>query len=125
MRDTLDVNVLRDRNPIFVKLSDGSIRNGYEIKILNMRGEPRQFRIETIGLPDAFLKMSSSTQKPTETLLVEAEADKLKGVKVFVTIPPGKLAVEHTPFSFRVTSLQGAETIEAGTTFDAPKEALK
>ena len=39
MRDTLDVNVIRDRNPLYVTLSDGSIRNGYEIKILNMRGE--------------------------------------------------------------------------------------
>ena len=28
MRDTLDVNVIHDRNPLFVTLSDGSIRNG-------------------------------------------------------------------------------------------------
>ena len=50
MRETLDVNVLRDRNPLFVTLSDGSTRNGYEVKILNMRGETRQFWIETRGL---------------------------------------------------------------------------
>ena len=27
-RTTLEVNVLRDRNPIFVRLSDGDVRNG-------------------------------------------------------------------------------------------------
>ncbi|HHI81565.1 MAG TPA: cytochrome c oxidase accessory protein CcoG, partial [Rhizobiales bacterium] len=32
LRERLDVNVLHDRNPQFVKLSDGSIRNGYTVK---------------------------------------------------------------------------------------------
>ena len=40
-RDRLDVNVLHDRNPVVVQLSDGSIRNGYTIKVLNMKPEPR------------------------------------------------------------------------------------
>ncbi len=41
LRPTLDVNVLRDRNPLFVKLSDGGVRNGYTLKILNKLHEPR------------------------------------------------------------------------------------
>ena len=40
-RDRLDLNVLPDRNPLFVTLSDGSIRNGYTLKILNMLPEFR------------------------------------------------------------------------------------
>ena len=32
-RDRLEVNVQHDRNPVFVMLSDGSIRNGYTVKI--------------------------------------------------------------------------------------------
>ena len=35
MRSTLDVTVLRDRAPLFVRLSDGGVRNGYTIKIVN------------------------------------------------------------------------------------------
>ena len=35
LRPDLDVNVLHDRNPIYVKLSDGGLRNGYTIKLLN------------------------------------------------------------------------------------------
>src|SRR5690606_11286607 len=31
-RSRLDVNVLHDRNPVFVQLSDGSVRNGYTVK---------------------------------------------------------------------------------------------
>ena len=35
LRPELDVNVLHDRNPLYVRLSDGGLRNGYTVKILN------------------------------------------------------------------------------------------
>ena len=41
MRALLDVNVLHDRNPVAVKLSDGSIRNAYTMRLLNKRGFDR------------------------------------------------------------------------------------
>ena len=44
-RSTLEINVLHDRNPPFVLLSDGSIRNGYTVKILNKLHEPRVFTL--------------------------------------------------------------------------------
>ena len=43
-RAELDLNVLHDRNPLFVTLSDGTIRNGYTIKILNKSRAPRGVR---------------------------------------------------------------------------------
>ncbi len=90
-----------------------------------MRGETRQFWIETVGLPDALMKVASTANKPTDSLLVEVDADKLRGVKVFVTVPPGQLEDQHTDFTFRVTSLRGAEVTETSANFEAPKEALK
>jgi len=36
-RSLLDVNVLHDRNPVAVKLSDGSIRNAYTVHLLNKK----------------------------------------------------------------------------------------
>lgn len=121
MRDTLDVNILHDRNPVFVKLRDGSIRNGFEIKILNMRGEVRQFWVQTDGLEGALLKPAGSSNKPTESLLVEVPADKLKALKVFVTLPKNKIDSIRTKFKFKVTSLLGAETTTTGANFEAPK----
>ena len=40
-RTMLEINVLHDRNPPFVRLSDGGMRNGYTVKILNKLHEPR------------------------------------------------------------------------------------
>ena len=34
-RSTMDVNVLHERNPLFVKLSDGGVRNDYTVRLLN------------------------------------------------------------------------------------------
>lgn len=42
-RGDLEMSVLRDRNPLFVPLSDGSVRNGYTIKILNKAMKPAIF----------------------------------------------------------------------------------
>ena len=49
-RTTLEVNVLHDRNPPYVLLSDGGVRNGYTVKILNKLHEPREFSLEARGL---------------------------------------------------------------------------
>ena len=52
-RSLLDVNVLHDRNPVAVKLSDGSIRNGYTLRFLNKRGFDRVIAIDIDGPANA------------------------------------------------------------------------
>ena len=54
-RATLEINVLNDRNPPFVRLSDGGLRNGYTIKILNKLHQPRDFTLAIEGLSGARL----------------------------------------------------------------------
>ena len=49
----LEVNVQHDRNPVFIKLSDGSIRNGYTIKLLNMIPEPRVISLRSTACKGA------------------------------------------------------------------------
>jgi polyferredoxin len=52
-RTLLDINVLHDRNPVAVKLSDGSIRNAYTVRLLNKRGFDRVVAIDIDGPPNA------------------------------------------------------------------------
>ena len=61
-RDRLEVNVLHDRNPQFVLESDGSIRNGYTVRILNMIAAPREIEVSIEGLPDAVMKINGINQ---------------------------------------------------------------
>ena len=52
-RTLLDINVLHDRNPVAVKLSDGSIRNAYTVRLLNKRGFDRVIAIDIDGPANA------------------------------------------------------------------------
>ena len=52
-RATLDLSVRHDRNPLFVTLSDGSIRNAYTVHLLNKRPEISAVALAVEGLPGA------------------------------------------------------------------------
>ncbi|MEE9314120.1 MAG: cytochrome c oxidase accessory protein CcoG [Rhizobiaceae bacterium] len=124
-RNTLEMNIIHDRNPLFVTLSDGSIRNGFEVKILNMHGEPRTFRVETTGLTNAKMKISGSQKSPTESVIVKVETNKMRALKLFVTLPSDDITSKKIGFSFKVTE-QGKD-ISASTSanFEAPEKYSK
>ena len=89
-RTVLEVNVLHDRNPPYVLLSDGGIRNGYTVKILNKLHEPREFTITVRDLPRATLAIVGVGNG--EAPRVSVATDDLRELKVFVTAPPPTLA---------------------------------
>ncbi|MFO0992697.1 MAG: cytochrome c oxidase accessory protein CcoG [Hyphomicrobiales bacterium] len=102
MRDRLDINVVPDRNPLYVTLTDGSIRNGYTIRLLNMSLQPRIFSLDIEGLPNALMSVAESNSLPGRTAQVVVEADKARSVKIYVTAPAKDLAGEATEFAFVV-----------------------
>lgn len=55
-RADTDLNVLSDRNPVYVTLSDGSIRNGYTVRLMNKATQARTLRVELVGFGDAQLR---------------------------------------------------------------------
>ncbi len=119
-RDHLDINVLHDRNPVFVQLKDGSVRNGYTIKILNMDLRPRTFILNAIGLSGATLTMAGSNQDPGEAIVVTVEPDKLRQVKVYVTQTRNSVSSTRSSFRFSVRELGGIEESEYEAVFNAP-----
>jgi cytochrome c oxidase accessory protein FixG len=58
LRETADLAVIADRSPLFVKLSDGSVRNAYTVKIVNKMPEQRAFRLSVAGIPGATLALA-------------------------------------------------------------------
>ena len=48
---TIEANVLKDRSPPFVQLSDGRVQNGYTLKLVNKLSEPRVMEVSIAG-PD-------------------------------------------------------------------------
>lgn len=98
-RSPLEISVLHDRNPLFVRLSDGEIRNGYALKILNKTHNHRHYTLEVSGVDGARIDIKSAGR--TEAGDIYVEADHVGDVHVFVharleDAPP-------TPIRFKVT----------------------
>ena len=120
-RERLQVNVLADRNPQFVVLLDGSIRNGYTVKLLNMIPEPRNITVTLEGLPGGEMSVVGMEHAPERSFVVEVEPDKLKTLKVFVRQPRENVAGQTQHFSFVVEDKAGSDTDRYHATFDAPE----
>ncbi len=120
-RSTLDVSVLADRNPLFVQLSDGSVRNGYQVKIVNKEHSERIYRVSIEGLDKAILTRPALAGEETGTVTVGA--DKLENLRFFVTLPgDGVKALNggEADFDFVVTDLENGTTATRQTTFRGP-----
>jgi cytochrome c oxidase accessory protein FixG len=123
-RSQLDVNIVPDRNPIFVTLSDGSIRNGYTVKILNKKQEQRNFRLSIMDLPGATMEMVGEDAGPRNAIEIAVEPDKLRAVKIYVASKDENLLKDDkTDFTFQIEELNPAgvaETAVEQTVFHAP-----
>jgi polyferredoxin len=121
-RSTLEINVLHDRNPAYVLLSDGSIRNGYTVKILNKLHEPREFELEVSGLAGAQLAILG--MEPDARIRVAT--DDLRELRVFVTLPRAELArltQSVTSFALMVRDVEaGRGTLRATRFQKSPTE---
>lgn len=89
-KSLLEVDAIPDRNPLFVKLSDGSVRNGYTLKIMNKTHEQKNFEISTINPQEAQIKFQSFDGNDINNVLVDR--DSVTTVKIFVILPKEFLA---------------------------------
>ena len=121
-RSTLDVNVIADRNPLFVVLSDGAIRNGYQVKILNKEHDAHIYRVSLSGLDGAML--TRPVLAGEEETLVHVPADSLVNARFFVSLPRERLAGHggEADFTFVVTELGSGRQVFKHTTFRGPAQ---
>ncbi|MCB9991987.1 MAG: cytochrome c oxidase accessory protein CcoG [Rhodospirillales bacterium] len=94
-----ELHVLHDRNPLYVTLSSGEVRNGYTINILNKTHEDRHFTLEMAGVEGAEMEVQGAGELDSGDLLVEA--DSVGHFRVFVSVPA--LEESPAPISFKIT----------------------
>ena len=97
MRPNIDLTVAPVRNPTFVTLSDGTIRNTYEVRLRNKHGDDRPFRISVKGDPSLRVELEG-----TEGDTVTVQADQMKLQRVYVLSPKGSLPADSASSEFRI-----------------------
>jgi polyferredoxin len=105
LRSPIDINVSPVRNPTFVTLSDGSIRNTYDMRLRNKTGDAATFQI--LLTSDTRLNIALQGSETTE---VTVPADQTFNQRVYVTAPAGTEAASAERTDLRLW------VIEPGTT---------
>ena len=118
-RAAVEVNVLHDRNPLFVTLSDGSIRNGYTIKVLNKTHEARQYQLAIDGPAGASLSVLGTRSEGGAPVL-SAKPDAVATYRAHVTAPAGALEEPAQRLTFRLDDQAGGAVAEHETVFRGP-----
>ncbi|MEN7537731.1 cytochrome c oxidase accessory protein CcoG [Aurantiacibacter flavus] len=118
-RSHTDLSVSPDRNPPFMLLSDGSIRNAYTLRLRNMESRPREMRVAIDDLPGAVMwsdTIAAENAAPAQTFTVPA--DQTLTVRAYVSAPADTLPGD---FAFTLTSLdEQGESDRTETSFNAP-----
>jgi cytochrome c oxidase accessory protein FixG len=92
-RSHVDVDVLHERNPLFVTLSGGDIRNGYTVRVLNKTHDKRSFDLSVHGLDRYRLSIVGDAEAGDEAhpLVVTTPPDAVETYRLYVTVPPDGL----------------------------------
>lgn len=109
-RSPFDLHILHDRNPLYVHLSSGEIRNSYTLKILNKTREDQDFSLVPEGLPEARFWLEGAGQPDPSHLMVLA--DSVGQFRVLLALPPEALHSQSLDVKFRLTNT----TTQASTT---------
>jgi cytochrome c oxidase accessory protein FixG len=116
-RKHIDLSVAKDRNPPFMLMSDGSVRNAYTIKLRNMEDRPRPMEISLRGLTGAVMWSDDMPRiEANRTVLRVVPADQTEPLRLYVIAPPGTPAQDFR-FALRAVDTDGGGDTEK-TRFD-------
>lgn len=120
IRPEIDMTIAPVRNPTFVTLSDGSIRNAYDIRLRNKHGDARDFRLSQVGDTGLQLTLEGALDR-----VVEVPADTSRLQRVYVIAPPQTHAAGQSRSDLRlwVEDITSGERAYGNTIFNG-KEGL-
>ena len=115
IRAEIDLTVEPIRNPTFIMLSDGAVRNAYTLRLRNKHGEPREFRLSLSS--DEVLRIDLEGS-PTHVITVAPDSSTMQ--RVYVTARPQDPAsqLDRTDLRFWVEDIQSDERAHRDTTFN-------
>jgi len=118
-RARLTISAQHQRNPAYVQLSDGAVRNGFTVKLRNMQSRPRAMEIRLQGLPGGVMWTEGGSRDAAGSVIrAIVPADALAKLPIFVAAPGGGQARQK--FVFAVRAADGAESDSVEAAFERP-----
>ncbi|MFT4150198.1 MAG: cytochrome c oxidase accessory protein CcoG [Paracoccaceae bacterium] len=119
LRSDIDVNVTPVRNPLYVTLSDGAIRNTYDLRLRNKNGDDRDFAI-SLDAPEG-LALSLEGEPG---LTVRVPANETKSQRIYVVARPGSAVAKTTltGITLWIEDQGGTDRVSHATIFNGKGE---
>jgi cytochrome c oxidase accessory protein FixG len=119
-RDSEGISVIHDRNPMYVRLSDGSIRNAYIIRIVNKRLKHRNFILGVDGIPASLIDFVGLPPRADGRQLVDVGPDTTREVRVTVTDYSEMPPAPSTSILFSLIDIDTGEVAQMRDHFFGP-----
>jgi cytochrome c oxidase accessory protein FixG len=115
MRSPIDISVTPERNPLFVTLKDGTIRNTYDLRLRNKSGEDETYQV-TLTSEGRFLLRLEGSADTTVTV----PANQTLQQRLYVEAAPGTEAADDARTELRlwVSRVGGTERVYHDTVFN-------
>jgi cytochrome c oxidase accessory protein FixG len=118
-RSSMSVNVLHERNPLYVLLADGGIRNDYTVRLLNKSAD-RAFTLDVSGLPGAVVHVSGIEPAADGKMIVEVGQDQTREVRMSVLVNAAMAPQNPVNVEIRATDTATGQTATVADHFVPP-----
>ncbi len=115
VRSDIDLTVSPVRNPTYVTLSDGSVRNIYDVRLRNKQGEARSFTLGVTSDADLSITLEGHTGS---ALVVPADATVLQRVYVTAGTEESAARTKATPLRLWVEDVYTQTRASRASTFN-------
>lgn len=119
-RAPLDAAVIADRNPLYVRLSNGDLRNGFTVKVLNKTNSPQTVSIAITGLDGGEIVIPGHEGETAP--VIEVAPDTVAALRAFVKLPPADWKGEPIDFDFTIADPTRGLSVSVPTRFEGPSK---
>lgn len=118
-RSAVELSVIHDRNPLYVRLSNGDIRNTYTLKVSNKTHNDHSFRLDVTGVMPRDISVAGAGSPDAQNLQVLA--DSVGTFRVMLSVDAA--AVQHhvrLPVTLKIAGPDAKHSAAMETVFISP-----
>lgn len=119
-RETFGLSIIHDRNPIYVRLSDGALRNAYTVRIANKELVDKRFSLGVAGVPLGKLEIIGAESRDPSDHIVVVDANQTRELRVLVTSHGAVAHAAPLDIVFTLTDLKNGTRTTAADHFRGP-----